>query len=253
MSRRSANEGLGDPGSGGAPGVMYQPGSGSIQNPMYWWYRVRADLMSIVFAPHVPARGRVVDVGSADGPSASWIDELADRISVDLDPRGLHPGGICASGDRLPLPDASADGVAAFDVIEHFQDEDTIVRELTRILRPGGVLLASVPACQWAWSRFDVNAGHYRRYTRRRFRALLRSHGFEIRRATYAFGGTFPLFAADRLRARILRSREERVADSKISPTVERVLIGMSGLDRRLLPNRNLPFGSSVFVVAKKP
>jgi len=230
-----------------------QPGSASIHNPTYWWYRVRSDLMALVFAEHIAEGARVIDVGSADGPSAAWIDELADRISVDVDPRGLRRGGICASGDRLPLPDAGADGVAAFDVIEHFQDESAIVRELARVLRPGGVLLASVPAYQWAWSGFDVKAGHYRRYTRRRFRALLQAQGFAIRRTTYAFGATFPLFAIDRLRARLLRRGEERVAESKISPTAERLLIGLSGLDRRLLPQHDLPFGSSVFAVATKP
>lgn len=231
---------------------MEQPGSGSIQNPAYWWYRVRAELMQLAFAEHIPRGGRVVDVGSADGPSAGWIDALAHRISVDLDPRGLRPGGVCASGDRLPVRDAAVDAVGAFDVIEHFDDDGAIVRELARVLRRGGTLLASVPAYPWAWSTFDVRAGHYRRYTRRRFVALLRSHGFDIRRATYAFGGTFPLFVADRLRARFLGGPGERVSDSKISPRTERLLLGMSALDRRVLRTRDLPFGSSVFVVATK-
>ena len=43
--------------------------------------------------------------------------------------------------------------------------------ELARVLRPGGRLLASVPAYQWAWSDHDVRAGHHRRYTQRRDRA----------------------------------------------------------------------------------
>jgi len=229
-----------------------QPGSGSIDNPAYWWYRVRADLLFLTFSDYVRGSRRVVDVGSADGPSAGWIDAVAERIPVDLDPRGLRAGGVCASGDRMPLQDGIADVVTAFDVIEHFADETAIMRELRRVLQPGGTLLASVPAYQWAWSSFDVKAGHYRRYTRRGFVALLRRHGFDVRRATYAFCGTFPVFAVDRLGARALRRAAERVGDSRISSRAERILVGLSAVDRRLLGARDLPFGSSVFVAAVK-
>lgn len=230
-----------------------QPGSGSIENPTYWWYVVRAQLMQTVFAPHVPRGGRVVDVGSADGPSAAWIDALATRVPIDIDPRGLRDRGVCCSGDRMPFGDAVADCVTAFDVIEHFADEDAILAELRRVLRPGGPLLVSVPAYQWAFSSFDTNAGHHRRYTRARIVRALDRHGFDVLRATYAFAGTFPLFAADRLRARLMKRGPERPADSKISPRATRLLMGLSGLDRRALRARDLPFGSSIFVVARKP
>ena len=209
--------------------------------------------MRIVFEGHLRPGWRVLDVGSADGPSVGWLDELGTRIAVDLDPRGLDKGGICASGDRLPFGDKCIDCVSAFDVIEHFADENSIVAELQRVLRPAGVLLISVPAYRWAWSGFDVRAGHHRRYTRGRVISLLRRHGFTIVRATYAFAGTFPLFAVDRLRARALGRRGEGVADSRLSPRAEEMLMSLSKFDSRALSRVNLPFGSSIFVVARKP
>ena len=229
------------------------PGSGSIENPTYWWYRARARLMEQVLAEYVRDTPLLIDVGSADGPSVGWLAERTRRIPIDIDPSGLRSGSVCASADVLPFGDASVDALAAFDVIEHFADEAAIVRELHRVLRPAGRLLVSVPAYRWAWSAFDVQAGHHRRYTRARIVRALRVNGFTVDRATYAFAGTFPLFAADRLRSRLLRRRGERVRDSNLSPRAERALLGLCRFDERVLRRANLPFGSSIFVAARKP
>ena len=64
---------------------------------------------------------------------------------------------------------------------------------------PGGRLLVSVPAYQWAWSQHDVRAGHHRRYTRPRIVAAIERAGLRVERATYAFAAVFPLFAAERV------------------------------------------------------
>ena len=129
------------------------------------------------------------------------------------------------------------------------------------MLRPGGRLLMSVPAYEWAWTHHDVLNHHQRRYTRPRAVAAVEAAGFEVLRATYAFAGTFPFFAADRLRDPVARAAPaaHRLEDDVVAPlpevggAVERVLLGGTRLDRRLLPRSDLPFGSSVLVVARKP
>jgi SAM-dependent methyltransferase len=89
--------------------------------------------------------------------------------------------------------------VAAFDVVEHCDPEAAVLNELARVLTPGGRLLLSVPAYQWAWTRFDGLSGHHRRYTRSRAVNAVRSVGMRVDRATYAFMSVFPFFATDRL------------------------------------------------------
>ena len=130
-------------------------------------------------------------------------------MSLDLDPRGLRPpGGVCGSLLALPFADASFEVVSAFDVIEHCEPEGDALRELHRVLEPGGRLLASVPAYQWAWSDHDVANGHHRRYTRSRAVTALEDAGFDVRRATYGFAGVFPMFVAERA----VRSARHRFA-----------------------------------------
>jgi SAM-dependent methyltransferase len=216
-------------------------------------------MLRTVLGPYVGDAARLLDVGSADGPSVGWLT-APHKVSLDLDPRGLRPpDGVCGSLLALPFADASFEVVGAFDVIEHCEPEDEALRELHRVLEPGGRLLVSVPAYQWAWSDHDVANGHHRRYTRARAVAALEGTGFAVRRATYGFTGVFPMFVAERAvrgaRHRFAR-RTDRPADVVDVPDVgaglERVLLGLCRWDERVLARRDLPFGSSVVLAAVK-
>ncbi len=238
------------------------PGSPSIAKPDYWWYRARTELLRTALSQYVGEPRRVLDVGSADGPSVRWLRSRAQHVSLDLDPRGLGAGGVCGSALALPFAAGSFDVVAAFDVVEHCEPEELALAELHRVLAPGGRLLVSVPAYNWAWTRFDDHNGHYRRYTRSRAVRAVESSGLVVERATYAFTAMFPLFAADRLR-RKLAERTQRVAGGlelhnlpplpQVSPVAERLLLLLAGADQYLLASRDLPFGSSVLIAATKP
>jgi SAM-dependent methyltransferase len=228
-------------------------GSASIEQPDYWWYRARSELLHAALGDHLGRPSLVLDVGSADGPSVGWMRSSGRRVAVDLDPRGLAPGeGVCASALSLPFADGTFDLVGAFDVVEHCEPESQALAELRRVLRPGGRLLLSVPAYQWAWTDHDVRAGHHRRYTRPRLRRAVEAAGFTVDRATYGFAGVFPMFAAERL---LRRARGGRADEGlpQVSPVLDRVLTGLSRAESRVLRRRDLPFGSSVFLAATAP
>lgn len=232
-----------------------QSGSSSIGQPDYWWYRARTELLHAALGDFLGTPRRLLDVGSADGPSVSWMRGDHERFAIDLDPRGLTPGsGVCASALALPFRDATFDIVGAFDVIEHCEPEGQALGELARVLAPGGRLLVSVPAYQWAWSDHDVRAGHYRRYTLPRLVAAVEEAGFTVRRCTYGFTGVFPLFAADRVARRLRRRRGDTTPGlPKVSRAMDRLLSGLSALEARALRRHDLPFGSSIFLAAEKP
>jgi len=217
-------------------------------------------MLRAVLGPYLGAPRRVLDVGSADGPSVGWLT-APQKVSLDLDPRGLRPpGGICGSVLALPFADRTFEVVGAFDVVEHCDPEQVALAELHRVLEHGGRLLVSVPAYQWAWSDHDVANGHHRRYTRPRAVAAVRAAGFEVVRATYGFAAVFPGFAAERVvrgvRHRLTPGRRAGPADivdvPPVSATLERLLLGLCRWDERVLAHRDLPFGSSVFIAAVK-
>ena len=240
-------------------------GSPSLANPDYWWYRVRSELLELTLRDlvgdgHSPPQS-ILDLGSADGPSVGWLRERGHRVGMDIDPRGLRVGDVCGSAMDLPFAPGSFDVVAAFDVIEHCEPEARVLAEVNRVLRPGGRFVMSVPAYAWAWTAHDVHNGHHRRYTKRRAVDAVTRAGFDVERATYIFAGTFPVFAADRIRRRVTERGARAVVPSpdsvaslpEVSPLAERVLAGLSSIDRRLLARGDLPFGSSVVIAAAKP
>ena len=232
-----------------------QTGSASITQRDYWWYRARAQLLEVALGDHLGSPKQLLDVGSADGPSVEWMSGEHRRTTIDVDPRGLKPGeGVCASALQLPFADETFDVVGAFDVLEHCEPEAQAVTELSRVLRPGGRLLMSVPAYQWAWTDHDEQAGHYRRYTRRRLVRAIEGGGLVVERATYGFCGVFPFFAAERIVRRVRKpapSHDKQLP--QVSPAMDRVLMGLTKAESKLIGRSNLPFGSSVFLAAVKP
>ncbi|XVX18760.1 class I SAM-dependent methyltransferase [Actinomycetota bacterium] len=239
--------------------TSHHGGSPSLNAADYWWYRARAGLLETALGSYADGAQRILDVGSADGPSVAWLD-APEKVSLDVDPRGLRPGDVCGSVLELPFADGSFDVVGAFDVIEHCDPESTAVAELARVLRPGGRLLFSVPAYQWAWTHFDVENGHYRRYTRPRAVAAAEGAGLRVERSTHIFATVFPMFAAERLKNRLVERfnpRDGGPADiasvPEVSPAVSSALMALCRVDQRLLGGRDLPFGSSVVVAATKP
>lgn len=240
---------------------MTTAGSPSLSSPDYWWYVARTRLLRSAIGSYAEDAKVVLDVGSADGPSVGWLQAADRKVSMDIDPRGLPPGGVCGSATALPFASDTFDLVAAFDVVEHCDPEDLALSEIARVLAPGGVLLMSVPAYQWAWTSFDVANHHHRRYTRRRAVRAVEAAGLRVERATYAFSATFPAFAADRLR-RKWKERNGATATTQaaegvpelpeVGRGVERLLLGASSLDERMLGRMDMPFGSSVVLAASK-
>jgi len=241
---------------------MIDSGSPSLREPDYWWYRVRAELLEVALGQFLVTPSFILDVGSADAPSAGWLGDRGRIVPVDVDPRGLGRGGVCGNAEALPFADNTFDAVAAFDVVEHCADEQQALAEMRRVLRPGGALLMSVPAYQWAWTDHDVHNKHHRRYTLSRAVQALDSAGMEVMRASYMFTGTFPFFAVDRLRTRWREARRTDQQDTgnhddvlmlpQVSARAERVLMAASRFDRQLLGRWDLPVGSSVVCAARK-
>jgi SAM-dependent methyltransferase len=91
--------------------------------------------------------GRILDVGGFDGLWAASVDG-AERYVIDLAPVAAHARVHYVRGDalRLPFRDNSFEGVFALDVLEHVADEDYLVAEAVRVLRPGGRLILTVPS-----------------------------------------------------------------------------------------------------------
>ena len=128
-----------------------------------WWYAGRRDLIIKAVEKFRDESGdktlQILDAGCGTGINLRYLSAYGKACGLDISKEALKfscirgPSAlICGSLDKLPLKNKQFDLVVALDVIEHIQDDLTAVLELNRVLRPGGCLIATVPAFQFLWS-----------------------------------------------------------------------------------------------------
>jgi SAM-dependent methyltransferase len=97
--------------------------------------------------------------------------------------RARGANGVLGLVSKLPYPDRVFDLVCALDIIEHVDDDDGALSEISRVAMPGAALLLSVPLHPSYWTPFDDMVGHRRRYEPERIVAKLAQHGFVVERS----------------------------------------------------------------------
>jgi methyltransferase family protein len=114
------------------------------------------------------------------------IGRTRDRRCTCRPFRGVDPV-ICARLEDAGLPPASVAAAGMYDVLEHVEDEINALRQVHRLLCPGGRLFLTVPAYRWLFSADDTMAGHFRRYKIRSLGHAAVGGGFRMEYATYMF------------------------------------------------------------------
>jgi SAM-dependent methyltransferase len=226
----------------------------------YWWHRGRQTIVRRILQRYAPPRARILDVGCGTGATTSQLSDFGHVSGIDMGPAALRHArarGLAvarASAEKLPVREAALDVVVALDVIEHLDDDRLALREILRVLRPGGILLATVPAYSFLWSSHDEALGHRRRYLRPQLRERVRSAGFEITLCSYLMGSILPIAIAVRLAERVMRRDSPAKSGYPILPRpLNDLLARVVGLGGILAPIVSLPFGLSIMVVARRP
>jgi len=106
------------------------------------------------FVAGVPRDGALVDLGTADGETLSHVAELRPDLRLCAVDKGGLPRQLPAGcqfhrldleQEALPLPDASVDAVTCIHLVEHLQHLDLVLREIFRVLKPGGRAFFETP------------------------------------------------------------------------------------------------------------
>ena len=206
------------------------------------------------------------DIGAGAGAMAKRLGHYGvEVISVEPLPEGAQEiaslGGevFCATLPDLELPAESINAFGLFDVLEHLEDPSQMLDEVTRTLAPTGNLIVTVPAYQSLWSAEDEAVGHFRRYSTKALRSLLRSSGLSVISTRYLFAALVPAAAVLRaLPYRMGRGREKSDAIKHTAarihprPTVNKLANLVFSAEARIARSVPLPFGLSILAVAKK-
>lgn len=184
----------------------------------HWWFQGKRRIVLGTLdrlLPSLPA-GPILDLGCGTGRTLREMDSRRPAAGLDADgaclrycrARGAR-GLAQINGEHIPLRTSSQALVTALDILEHLDEDLLCAREIHRVLKPGGVLLASAPAYQFLWSPHDEVLHHRRRYTRGEFTRLLENAGFVVER-NFAFNYLLfvPILAVRMLRKLLPWGRE---------------------------------------------
>ena len=209
---------------------------------------------------------KILDVGCGPGGNILFLAEFGEVTGLDSSDEALSFARgrgfsrvVKGDGGALPFSDGTFHLVSALDVIEHIKDDERTLGEMFRVLKPGGLLLMTVPAYPWMWSEHDEALHHMRRYRAGELRTKIKNGGFLIEELSYFVFPSIP-FRVLKLCVKKIKSfvglKEEKVlkTDDVILPSfLNSLFILWLEIERHLMKYISLPAGSSLVVVGRKP
>jgi SAM-dependent methyltransferase len=157
---------------------------------------------------------------------------------------------------KCPLPDACVDAVVLLNVLEHIEDDAGAVRQLLRILKPGGIAVIEVPAGPHLYDVYDKALMHFRRYRRKGAISLFETAGFEVLKASHLGFFVYPAFWAVKKKNRLLASESAatRVVADNIKRTKEsRLMSLLMKIELWLGPKLSYRAGIRCLLTCRKP
>ena len=230
----------------------------------YWWYAGLHRLVLDALADEVAGQTqcRIVDAGCGTGGLLRVICReypATDITGFDIANGALQIASTRAAGKlaqasimAMPFPPNSFDAVTITDVL-YIQgvDESAALTEAYRVLRPGGVLIINLPAFEWLRGEHDAAVHTARRYTRSQVRDLV-AVKFTLERVFYWNASMLPAMLLVRRVLRRGHPTAPRSDFSELPGWLNRLLRAVVLADIRLCQALRVPFGGSIFCVARK-
>jgi ubiquinone/menaquinone biosynthesis C-methylase UbiE len=231
----------------------------------YWWYQALRPHVAAAIEPALPDFS-LLDAGCGTGGMLQVLRQefpAAHLTGVDQSNHALELTAARQTGaklmpssvDALPFPDESFDVVLSLDVLVSVGLDDSLaVHEAYRVLRPGGKLILNVAALEFLKGAHDRAVDANRRYTRRQVQVLLEGAHFAVERLSYWNTTLTPPVALIRWLSRA-RSRRPEAPHSDLRalpPILNSVLKRVVALELSASRHVSLPFGTSLFAVARK-
>ncbi|HOW35042.1 MAG TPA: class I SAM-dependent methyltransferase [Candidatus Omnitrophota bacterium] len=225
----------------------------------YFWYKSKLDLIRILFdrvsgKEDIPAQRKILNIGVGTGDDLALMQTYGKVFAIDSEAKAvesLSPNACyekkVSSACAIDYPDGYFDIVTAFDVLEYIEDHALAVREIRRVLKPGGIFLFTVPALPWLYSAHDRFYGHVRRYSKGLVKNILSV--MQCRRLGYWMFFLFLPIAG----AKLFNKKGSRLVYAPLPRFINAILYAVCRLETFFIRNNfPIPFGITIFGVYEK-
>ena len=228
-----------------------------------FWFRSRNRIILWALDRYSPELNSFLEIGCGTGFVISGIAKQFPGMQA-LWRASTWKKGWCMPGSGCLLLNSSQmdarcipyeselDAIGAFDVLEHIEEDEAVLRQIYKALKPGGYLFITVPQHHWLWSAVDECACHVRRYAANELHDKVRRAGFEIVRTTSFVSTLLPAMYLSRL---LQQSKMDlgmdAVAELRINPVLNTIFEWFLQFELALIrAGVSLPAGGSRLLIA---
>lgn len=229
----------------------------------YFWFESRNELLCWALAKYFAPMRNILEIGCGTGFVLTGIGQRFPDVRLSAS-EALRNGLVYAA-KRLPgaglfQMDArnipffeEFDVIGAFDVLEHIEEDCTVLEQMYAAVKPGGGIMLTVPQHPALWSGIDEYSYHKRRYTREELTRKVCQAGFRTIRTTSFVTILLPALVASRYRRRRYTEDFDLDAEFRISARVNKLLTGALSVERGLIRmGISLPAGGSLLLIAQR-
>jgi len=226
-----------------------------------FWFTSRNQLVIDAMRKFFPSAESFLEVGCGTGFVLQGLEKAFPRLQLSGSEVLCHglsyaqqrvSHSVVFQMDALNIPfEEEFDVIGAFDVVEHIEDDLSVLQNFHRATKPGGGIILTVPQHQWLWSEADDYAHHVRRYSRGELAEKVIAAGFTIERVT----SFVSLLLVPMALSRLLRKKSgyDDCAEFKMSSALNRAFDMVMAVERILLSTGvSLPAGGSLLLVARR-
>jgi len=229
-----------------------------LQEEKHWWHISKRNTIKRMLAAFLPnKKPQILDIGCGTGKTMEMLSSFGIVWGLDKSKIALSFCRKRGGFRHLTLGEVTDrtfkndffDVITMLDVLEHTEENATL-RETNRILKPGGIMILTVPAYQWLWSTWDEVLKHKKRYTKHDLKTVVEKHGFEVIRASYMYSFlVMPIYFFRKLKSR----NKTYESDFSTNPSIFNIFFTLlSNIERYLVVRGWVPFGTSLILVCKK-
>ncbi len=226
----------------------------------HWWHVSKRKVVRYLIKKYVKKKGpHILDVGCGTGKNIEELNKYGQVWGIDnsieaikfCKKRGLKNLKL-GDAQKTNFDSRSFDVITLLDILEH-TDDNKALKEMHRIIKKDGLLIATVPAFTWLWSEWDKVLHHKRRYNKKNLEGVLKKNRFQVIKITYLYSFlVIPIYLIRKIKRRLFY-KKDYPSDFRLNqPILNWTMSILSTLEFKITEKITIPFGTTVLVIAKQ-